>query len=227
LLSYKQFEENKQNEMTENNHENDVLAKNSFYHFIFKKSIDWLIISGAVYLVWPYLSSKNLYFLAGKLLLVFCMVELIRRYFLTWNKLRTYYNTRERLRKYSNKEIPDEEEAIGNEIENDEDTTLEKLGSELNHLVMKSYEKEYKDLNDYYEHERAEFSSLLSLWKEDPRSLHTSFEGYLSFITSVLNLKEIPGDEKRNYKRISGILLIVLLSVILDYVELWLLRDIL
>jgi hypothetical protein len=213
--------------MAEFNIKNDVNVKNSFYHFIFKKSIDWLIISGALYLVWPYISSKNLYFLAGKLLLIFCMVELIRRYFLTWSKLRIHYKTRDILRRYSIEKITHKEKAILNKTKNAHRTSLEKHSLELNNLIMKTYEKKYNDLNDYYEHERAEFSTLRSIWREDPVNQNASFEGYLSFITAVINIKEIPGDEKKNYKRISALLLIVLLCIGIYYFELWLLSDIL
>jgi hypothetical protein len=207
--------------MPELNSENTIDAKNSFYHFIFKKSIDWLIIIGAIYWVWPYTSSKNLYFLSGKLVLLFCMIELIRRYFITWTHLRRYYRTRDVLRETSD-EIP-EEEISHFKTEDNCDSFMQKHTLELNNLLVKFYEKDYGDLNDYYKHESADFSAFLSSWNEYPTDINTTFEDYLRSLTSFIRIAEIPDAEKRNYIRISGILLIVLGLVGIYYLEVQLL----
>lgn len=100
------------------------------------------------------ISSKNFYFLAGKLLVLFYMIELIGKYFLTWSKLRIYYKSRKIFREHLSEEIPDKEEAIRAKIKNDFHSTVEKYQTEINKLIIKGREKEYNNLNDFYEHKR-------------------------------------------------------------------------
>jgi len=194
----------------------DKKLKEGFYHFIYEKNLDWAIIFGAVFVIFPYIASKNMYFLISKILLVCGMFYLIGKYLLTWNQLRKFKEEETKFKESMKSLITPGKTKDSTKI-------LQELTNQLTIISEKAAEKAhlYKNLQDYIDHEKSDFQPIVDLINEDPQAFKTSIGTSLSILTSLLTLREIPNLEKRNYLRLIGIMILVLLFFILYYFEVW------
>lgn len=140
----------------------DKKLKNSFYHFIYEKHIDWAIILSVFLLLLPCIASKNWYFLLLKTFIFLIISYQIGKYLLTWHSLHEYSKVQSKLEGQLERLIDSDKVAEGGEV-------LNKLSAEIQSLPNKAEKKKhmYKDFMEYLKYDKIDFIPIEDILNKD------------------------------------------------------------
>lgn len=190
--------------------------KKGFYEFVYEKHIDWAIILGSVFVLLPYVASKNLSFLIVKSFLLLYIIYLILRYLISWKQLQSYYKEKEKFDQAMKKIInPDKTHETS--------SFLKKLTSEIEELTKKAEKKSdlYTSFQEYCLHEKEDIASLEELINKDKSTTLTAIGEAVTIITTIEIIRTIPLIEKKNYNRLLLVIFLTFAFFILYYFEYW------